>query len=73
MLVVLSMGVATWASFVALNVASRLYQRARLGYAQAEAQRYVDTAQLFLAMGGGWWERGGLTQGGVELKRAAAR
>ena len=53
--------------------ASRLYQRARLGYAQAEAQRYVDTAQLFLAMGGGWWERSGLTQGGVELNRAAAR
>lgn len=42
--------------------ASRLYQRARLGYAQAAAQRYLDTAQLFLAMGGGWWQRPDLSQ-----------
>lgn len=35
--------------------ASRRYQRARLGYARAAAQRYLDPAQLFLAMGGGWW------------------
>jgi len=27
---------------------------ARLGYIRAEAQREQDTAQLFLAMGGGW-------------------
>jgi NodT family efflux transporter outer membrane factor (OMF) lipoprotein len=33
--------------------AERLYQRARLGYVQAQAQRYLDTAELFLAMGGG--------------------
>ncbi|HYL32579.1 MAG TPA: efflux transporter outer membrane subunit [Stellaceae bacterium] len=52
--------------------ASRLYQRARLGYAQAEAQRYVDTAQLFLAMGGGWWERGDLTQAAPEPNRPMA-
>lgn len=42
--------------------ASRLYQRARLGYAQVEAQRYADTAQLFLAMGGGWWARADAAQ-----------
>lgn len=35
--------------------AERQYQKARLGYVQAEAQRYQDTAQLFVAMGGGWW------------------
>ena len=34
--------------------AERLYQEARLGYARAEAQRYQDTTQLFVAMGGGW-------------------
>jgi NodT family efflux transporter outer membrane factor (OMF) lipoprotein len=33
----------------------RLDQQARLGYARAQAQRYQDTAQLFVAMGGGWW------------------
>jgi NodT family efflux transporter outer membrane factor (OMF) lipoprotein len=32
--------------------AERSYQRARLGYVRAEAQRYVDTVQLFLALGG---------------------
>ena len=51
--------------------ASRLYQRARLGYAQAEAQRYLDTAQLFLAMGGGWWHRPDPSQA-REPNRAAA-
>lgn len=35
--------------------AERAYQQARLGYARAQAQRYQDTAQLFVAMGGGWW------------------
>jgi len=30
----------------------RLYQRARLDYVRAETQRYVDTAQLYLALGG---------------------
>jgi NodT family efflux transporter outer membrane factor (OMF) lipoprotein len=35
--------------------AQRQYQRARLGYVRAEAQRYQDTVQLFVAMGGGWW------------------
>lgn len=32
--------------------AERLYQRARLGYVRANAQRYMDTAQLLLALGG---------------------
>jgi NodT family efflux transporter outer membrane factor (OMF) lipoprotein len=35
--------------------AERQYQQARLGAVRAQAQRYLDTAQLFLAMGGGWW------------------
>ena len=34
----------------------RLAQQARLGYARAEAQRYQDTTELFVAMGGGWWK-----------------
>jgi NodT family efflux transporter outer membrane factor (OMF) lipoprotein len=38
--------------------AQRQYQRARLGYLQAQAQRYQDTAQLLVAMGGGWWGAG---------------
>ncbi len=35
--------------------AQRQYQQARLGYVRAEAQRYQDTLQFFVAMGGGWW------------------
>lgn len=34
--------------------AERSEQQARIGYARARAQRYLDTAQLFVAMGGGW-------------------
>ena len=33
--------------------AERRYQQARLGYVRAQAQRYTDTVQLFLALGGG--------------------
>jgi NodT family efflux transporter outer membrane factor (OMF) lipoprotein len=35
--------------------AQRQYQQALLGYVRAEAQRYQDTIQLLVAMGGGWW------------------
>jgi len=41
-----------------LLAAQRAYQEARLGFAQAEGQRLSDTAQLFVALGGGWWEAG---------------
>lgn len=34
--------------------AERGYQQARVGYARARAQRYLDSAQLFVALGGGW-------------------
>jgi NodT family efflux transporter outer membrane factor (OMF) lipoprotein len=36
--------------------AQRQYQQALLGYVRAEAQRYQDTTQLLVAMGGGWWD-----------------
>jgi outer membrane protein TolC len=32
--------------------AVRSYQQARLGHVRASAQRYLDTVQLFLALGG---------------------
>jgi len=31
------------------------YQQAKLGYIQAQALRLQDTAALFVALGGGWW------------------
>jgi len=42
--------------FLPLVDAQRQYQQARLGYVRAEAQRYQDTIQLLVAMGGGWWD-----------------
>jgi outer membrane protein TolC len=32
--------------------AQRAFQQARLGFVKSEAQRYLDTVQLFLALGG---------------------
>ncbi len=45
------------ANFLALLTAQGQYQQVRLGLIQAEAARYNDTAALFQAMGGGWWNR----------------
>ncbi|MEJ2653562.1 MAG: TolC family protein [Gammaproteobacteria bacterium] len=41
--------------------AERTYQQARLGYDRALAQRFQDTTQLFLVVGGGWWKTKTLT------------
>jgi NodT family efflux transporter outer membrane factor (OMF) lipoprotein len=42
-----------------LNVltAEQTYQSARLALVQAQAARLADTASLFQALGGGWWNR----------------
>ena len=44
-------------SALQLIVAENTYSIARLGYARAVGQRLTDTAQLFVAVGGGWWNR----------------
>jgi outer membrane protein TolC len=33
------------------------YQQAVINLAQARAIRFADTAALFQALGGGWWNR----------------
>jgi outer membrane protein TolC len=33
------------------------YQSATVALIKARAQRYADTAALFQALGGGWWNR----------------
>ena len=43
-------------SLLQLLDAERSYNQARLGDAQAVAQRFQDVAQLAVAMGGGWWQ-----------------
>ena len=40
------------ASLLQLLESQRQYQQARLGHARAQGQRYADTAQWFIAMGG---------------------
>jgi NodT family efflux transporter outer membrane factor (OMF) lipoprotein len=43
--------------YLALLNAQQTYQQAVLNLAQAQANRYADTAALFQALGGGWWNR----------------
>ncbi|MDE2228343.1 MAG: efflux transporter outer membrane subunit [Alphaproteobacteria bacterium] len=52
--------------------AQRLHQRALIAYARVEAQRYLDTSALFLAMGGGWWERPDLRPASAEVTKTSA-
>ena len=44
-------------NYLALLTAENTYQQARLALVQAEAARLADTAALFQALGGGWWNR----------------
>jgi outer membrane protein TolC len=47
------------ANFLYLLTAQITYQQAILQRVQAQAARLSDTAALFLALGGGWWNRDG--------------
>jgi NodT family efflux transporter outer membrane factor (OMF) lipoprotein len=44
-------------SWVAVLNAEQSYRQAQLALVQAQANRYSDTAGLFQALGGGWWNR----------------
>ncbi len=44
-------------TYIILLNAQRSYLQARLALVQAQAARYADTAALFQALGGGWWNR----------------
>jgi NodT family efflux transporter outer membrane factor (OMF) lipoprotein len=46
-----------YASYLALLSAEQAYQQAVMNLVQAQANRYADTAALFQALGGGWWNR----------------
>jgi len=51
-------------SALQLIVSEDVYSQARLGFVRAQAQRMQDSAQLFVALGGGWWSDGALDQKG---------
>lgn len=44
-------------NYLVLLDAQRTYQQTRVNLVQAQAARYADTAALFQALGGGWWNR----------------
>jgi NodT family efflux transporter outer membrane factor (OMF) lipoprotein len=50
-------------NYLALLSSQQAYQQALVSRAQAQAARLVDTAALFQALGGGWWNRPGDASG----------
>jgi len=48
---------AGYAGYLALLSAEQAYQQALINLVQTRANRYADTAALFQALGGGWWNR----------------
>ena len=44
-------------NYLGLLSAEQVYQQAVINLVQAQANRYADTAALFQALGGGWWNR----------------
>ena len=49
-----------YVGYLALLNAEQTYQQAVIALVQAQANRYSDTAALFQALGGGWWNRADL-------------
>jgi NodT family efflux transporter outer membrane factor (OMF) lipoprotein len=56
-------------SYLALLNAEQTDQTARLNLVLAEASRYADTAALFQALGGGWWNRPGAAADSASERR----
>jgi outer membrane protein TolC len=44
-----------YAGTLALSTAEIAYQQAVMNLVQAQSSRFIDTAALFQALGGGWW------------------
>jgi NodT family efflux transporter outer membrane factor (OMF) lipoprotein len=53
-------------SYLALLNAEQTYQQAVVNLVQVLANRYADTAALFQALGGGWWNRADVIVGSGE-------
>ena len=46
-----------YTNYQALLSAEQAYDQTMISLVQAQANRYADTAALFQALGGGWWNR----------------
>jgi len=53
---------AGYASYLSVSTAQQADLQSQINLVQAQANRYADTAALFQALGGGWWQRDELTQ-----------
>ena len=60
-------------SNLALLTAQQTYSQTRIALAQAQALRYADTAALFQALGGGWWNRPALAGAGMPAATPTAQ
>jgi NodT family efflux transporter outer membrane factor (OMF) lipoprotein len=61
-------------SYLSLLNAEQTYEQTLISLVQAKANRYADTAALFQALGGGWWNRpstGALASSAVGEKRTS--
>ena len=52
-------------SYVQLLTAQQAWLQTHTALVQAQAARYADTAALFQALGGGWWNRGPLADASI--------
>ncbi|MDB5398957.1 MAG: histidine kinase [Rhodopila sp.] len=57
-------------SYLSVLAAEQLYQTSRSALVQAQARRLSDTAALFTALGGGWWNRNDVTSAAQRLASA---
>jgi outer membrane protein TolC len=61
------------ANFIVLLNAQQTYQQARLALVQAQANRLADTAALYQALGGGWWNRQELVEQKLDVGTMQAK
>jgi len=59
-------------SYLGLLNAQTQYQQSRIAYIQARSALYADTAALFQALGGGWWNRQGMSNPEAESGKSGS-
>ena len=57
------------ANYLQVLSAEQTYQTAAVALVKAKAQRYADTAALFQALGGGWWNRNDVAANTTEARK----
>jgi NodT family efflux transporter outer membrane factor (OMF) lipoprotein len=57
------------ASYLQVLSAEQAYQTAAVAFVKAKAQRYADTAALFQALGGGWWNRNDVARNTIDSRK----